>query len=203
MALACTDLQAGRTIWTMPLLAERLVALAVVEGISTKPYAASSIKRPQALAASRMVHHPPDPRVCLAHRSPNAAIGRGMKASKEAMVGLWVALDRFMHTDHEAERRVHLAEAADLASWAAGRHDLRAEVVDDWDLWPAPVVCLFPVENRWSPTLMNQALVKGEPSIHLDLGPDCLMLSTHCLQDGDLMAIMNRLQFLLDQSASS
>ena len=34
MALACTDPPAGKTGWTMQLLAERLVALDIVEHIS-------------------------------------------------------------------------------------------------------------------------------------------------------------------------
>jgi D-glucosaminate-6-phosphate ammonia-lyase len=137
-----------------------------------------------------------------ANGSPNAAIGRGMKASKEAMVGLWVALDRFVHTDHEAERRIHLTEVAALASWAAERQDLRVEVDDDWDRWPAPISRLFPVENRWSPTVVNKELIDGEPSIHLNLETDCLMLSTHCLQDGEMAMIIDRLQAVLDGEQS-
>jgi uncharacterized pyridoxal phosphate-dependent enzyme len=133
-----------------------------------------------------------------ANGNPNAAIGRGMKASKEAMVGLWVALDRFVHTDHEAERRIHLEEVAGLARWAAERSDLRVEVVDDWDLWPAPIGRLFPAGNCWSPSRVNEALIEGDPSIHLNLEPDCLMISTHCLQGGDIATIIDRLETVLN-----
>ncbi|HYI15415.1 MAG TPA: aminotransferase class V-fold PLP-dependent enzyme, partial [Thermomicrobiales bacterium] len=43
--------------------------------------------------------------------APNAAVGRGMKVSKEAMAGLWVALERFMRHDHERDFAQHLQQA--------------------------------------------------------------------------------------------
>ena len=38
-----------------------------------------------------------------ANGNPNASVGRGMKVSKEAMAGLWKAIEVFLETDHEAE----------------------------------------------------------------------------------------------------
>ena len=48
-----------------------------------------------------------------------------MKVSKEAMVGLWVALDRFMNADVDADFRIHKAQAEKLATVLSQRSDLR------------------------------------------------------------------------------
>src|SRR5215213_2887236 len=76
--------------------------------------------------------------------NPHAAVGRGMKVSKEAMVGLWVALDTFLMTDHEADYRAHLAQAETLADQLNERTDVRCVVEADWEDWPAPIVHILP-----------------------------------------------------------
>ena len=47
---------------------------------------------------------------------PHAVAGRGFKVTKEAMAGLWVAIDRFLNDDREASPEIHLAEAAGAGS---------------------------------------------------------------------------------------
>ncbi len=55
-----------------------------------------------------------------ANGSPNAAVGRGGKVSKESMIGLWVALERFLTHDHAADYRRHMAQADRLMAASAG-----------------------------------------------------------------------------------
>jgi D-glucosaminate-6-phosphate ammonia-lyase len=130
--------------------------------------------------------------------SPHAAIGRGMKVSKEAMAGLWVALEQFMQSDHDAEFRFHSEQAARLVDLLAPRADLTCEIEGDWEAWPAPVVRVSPRERRWSPELIRVALMDGEPSIHINVERDGLMINTHCLREDEESVIADRLCQLLE-----
>ncbi|MFN8591082.1 MAG: aminotransferase class V-fold PLP-dependent enzyme [Thermomicrobiales bacterium] len=120
-----------------------------------------------------------------ANGNPHAAIGRGMKVSKEAMAGLWRAIDIFLATDHDAEYRAHLAEAERLAAALAAHPAFAPWLEADWEDWPAPVVRIVPADGAaWSPAKMQAALLAYEPSIHIDVFRGGLMVSTHCLLPG-------------------
>jgi L-seryl-tRNA(Ser) seleniumtransferase len=134
--------------------------------------------------------------------NPHASIGRGMKVSKEAMVGLWVALDHFLTADHEADYRARLARAETLAAQIGERADVRCEVEADWDAWPAPIVRIFPRASRWQPAAIRDALTRGDPPIHINAERGGLMVSTHCLMPGDVEVIVDRLHALLDGVAN-
>ncbi len=133
-----------------------------------------------------------------ANGSPHAGIGRGMKVSKEAMVGLWAAIELFRRTDHEAEWRMHLAQANTLISGFTARPDTRVVAELDWGDWPAPVVRLFPVQGAWNPVTIADALLAGKPPIAIFAERGGLMISTHCLLPGEEEAIVASLRRLLD-----
>src|SRR5437867_5860271 len=59
--------------------------------------------------------------------SPNGGIGRGMKVGKEEMIGLVVALERYLRTDHAAERRRLEERASYLLKALSGVPGLEAE----------------------------------------------------------------------------
>jgi L-seryl-tRNA(Ser) seleniumtransferase len=135
-----------------------------------------------------------------ANGNPNASVGRGMKVSKEAMVGLWAAIDLFMQTDHEQEFQQHVAEAAELERAFAGRVDCRVVIEENWEEWPAPVARLFPTNGAWSPKAIHHALMDSDPAIHCNHEHGGLMFNTHCLLDGDVEQIVERLRELLPGS---
>ena len=120
-----------------------------------------------------------------ANGNPHAGIGRGMKVSKEAMVGLWVALDLFLATDHEGDYRTHLRQAQMIAAGLVDRSDVRCAIEDDWEEWPAPIVRIFPCSGRWQPTSVRDRLQAGDPPVHVNAEQGGLMISTHCLLPGD------------------
>lgn len=130
--------------------------------------------------------------------SPHASVGRGMKVSKEAMVGLWVALNAFMTTDHEADFRAHKAQAETLADQLNERQDVRCVVDADWEEWPAPIVRISPRNADWKPVPIRDALMECDPPIHLNIDRGQLMISTHCLLPGDIEVIVDRLNGVLD-----
>jgi L-seryl-tRNA(Ser) seleniumtransferase len=129
--------------------------------------------------------------------SPRAAIGRGMKVSKEAMVGLAVALDLFLTTDHEPERLAHLAQAERIAAGLADHPLVTSTINADPEDFPAPMLYLRPVDADWDAERIRDQLVAGTPSIHVNAEGDALVINTHSLQPGDEDAILRRLTDLL------
>jgi L-seryl-tRNA(Ser) seleniumtransferase len=132
-----------------------------------------------------------------ANGNPNAAVGRGMKVSKEAMAGLWVALDLFMKRDHGADFIHHQNQARTILRHVPNWADTRGEIEDDWERWPAPIVRLFPMAGGWQPDPVREALMDGNPSIHVNAEHGGLMINTHCLLPGDEQIIAERIGEIL------
>jgi L-seryl-tRNA(Ser) seleniumtransferase len=135
-----------------------------------------------------------------ANGSPNAAIGRGMKVSKEAMVGLWVALNLLTTIDHEADYQAHKAQAHRLHDALVEREDLRCVIEEDWEVWPAPTVRLYPRNGAWDPKAIRRALIAGDPPVHVDAVRGTLQISTHALLPGQEMIVAQRLHDALSVS---
>ena len=138
-----------------------------------------------------------------ANANPHAGVGRGMKVSKEAMAGLWAALDLFQRTDHEAEYRAHLAQAERIVAGLEGRSDLVLTPELDWAKWPAPGIRIHQVNGSWRPEEIRDELAAGNPSIHVTVERAGLFISTHCLMPEDDSAIVDRLSAILDERRRS
>ncbi|HEX5164175.1 MAG TPA: aminotransferase class V-fold PLP-dependent enzyme [Thermomicrobiales bacterium] len=130
--------------------------------------------------------------------APNAAIGRGMKVSKEAMAGLWVALERFMQHDHEGDFAQHLQQAEYLRANIQERSDARCELVADQSAHPAPILTVYPTTGSWNAREVLQALKDGTPSIHCKVAEGGLEINTHCLLPDEPEQILDRLFAVLD-----
>ena len=132
-----------------------------------------------------------------ANGSPNAAVGRGMKVSKEAMVGLWTALTILTEVDHEADYEAHKAQALRLHDAMVEREDLISVIEEDREDWPAPTVRLFPKNGAWEPKAIRAALQAGDPPVHVDAPRGTLQISTHGLLPGQELIIAQRLHDVL------
>lgn len=102
------------------------------------------------------------------HAYPNTALGRGMKIGKEEVIGLIVAVNRFLELDHEAIQEGWIRTAKYVAEQLQGIPGLKAEYV------PAKMTVLGydAVELSWDekviPLTAEQArerLRNGEPRI--------------------------------------
>jgi L-seryl-tRNA(Ser) seleniumtransferase len=130
--------------------------------------------------------------------SPLAAVGRGMKVSKEAMAGLAVALERFLTTDHEPERLMHRAQAETIANGLANNPHIAASINANPEDFPAPMLYLQAIDGAWNPKAVRDELAAGTPSIHVNADDGGLEIKTFCLVPGDEDAILTRLREILD-----
>jgi L-seryl-tRNA(Ser) seleniumtransferase len=124
---------------------------------------------------------------------PHAAVGRGMKVTKEAMAGLWVALDEFLATDHEAERAAHVAQAEAIEAALRARGDCKIDLQADWAEWPAPILRIWPCGDAWDPVAVQRALWEGEPAVSINVERNGLMINTHCLRPGEVEVLIEHL----------
>ena len=131
-----------------------------------------------------------------ASASPNDHIGRGMKVGKEEIVGLVVALNRFVETDHEAAIRRWNDKARWLADQLAGIPGLRAEYglntmgYADVDLsWDE---ALFPLTSDE----VREGLMEGDPRVSYDVA-----VRTRLLRDGEEVLVARRIREFFESRA--
>lgn len=118
--------------------------------------------------------------------SPNAGIGRAAKVSKESMVGLAVALDRFLSCDHEAEFAKHRAEAEMVADAARGQPEIDVAIIDDREYEPAPIVVISPLDrSTWNPAELQAHLLNNSPRIRARVEHGNLVIKTQCFTGDD------------------
>jgi uncharacterized pyridoxal phosphate-dependent enzyme len=135
-----------------------------------------------------------------ANGSPNRAVGRAAKVSKEAMVGLAVALDRFLTHDHDADFARQQEMAAVVQDALAGRDDVDIELTADPEVYPAPVLLVTPSANAsWEPDALRSALQESEPPIYCKLERGRVEVNTHCLMPGEAEQIAETMSSILDR----
>ncbi|CAN5694121.1 DgaE family pyridoxal phosphate-dependent ammonia lyase [soil metagenome] len=135
-----------------------------------------------------------------ANGNPHRAVGRAAKVSKESMVGLAVALDRFLGHDHDADFAEHRHQAEVMQRALSGRDDVQMTLTADAEAYPAPVLMLIPAEGTaWTPDKLRQALQESEPPIYCRLEQGRLELNTHCLMPGEAEQIAEVLTATLDR----
>ena len=130
--------------------------------------------------------------------NPHRGIGRGMKVSKESLVGLAVALDLFMNRDHDRDFEAHREQAQVVFDAFVGRADVSCEMMADQDAYPAPIVFIRPVDRQWNPQNVQHELQHGSPRIYAKVERGGVSINTHCLQSGEPKQVIARLHAVLD-----
>jgi L-seryl-tRNA(Ser) seleniumtransferase len=98
-----------------------------------------------------------------AQTSPHSGIGRGMKVDKEEIVGLLVAVERFLRLDHDAELRRQRARAGVIRDRLAGVAGLRLGADDS--MGPGVVLAWDEDDIPISYREFGQRMREGEPPI--------------------------------------
>jgi L-seryl-tRNA(Ser) seleniumtransferase len=128
------------------------------------------------------------------HASPNANIGRGMKVGKEEIIGLIVAIDRYIHLDHDAVIEMWNKKARYLADQLQGVPGFEAvyrinaygfgEVRIGWDR------NVIPLTGKQAAA----QLMAGNPRITYYDDDEGGVLQTRCMKDGDEIFAARRLR---------
>jgi D-glucosaminate-6-phosphate ammonia-lyase len=131
-------------------------------------------------------------RAALANGSPNHSVGRGAKAAKEDIVGLIVALERYMTLDHAAELARWEAQAEYMLERLDGLPGVEARTVYDGREHITPRV-----ELRFAPAsgidahALVLAMEQNDTRIYLfepngpSAAPNSVIINTQTMQPGD------------------
>lgn len=133
-------------------------------------------------------------RAAALNGNPNHGIGRAAKVSKEEVVGLLTALELFVGMDEAAELARRRRMAAQIAASLTGRRGVTAELVEDPERWPVPVV-LVTLDRQAGLTVdeVIQRLRRGAPPIAVRSYYDQLLVNPHGLKDGEAEIVAARL----------
>jgi L-seryl-tRNA(Ser) seleniumtransferase len=114
--------------------------------------------------------------VCAAvmNGSPNQAIGRAAKTSKEEIAGLITALELFLAEDEATEMKRYHDVCTTIVEALANIPGLRVVVEQDPvnRVLPHAVVYFTPEWEGPSGRAVRAALAQGEPHIYVQQGPD-------------------------------
>ncbi|HKD18997.1 MAG TPA: aminotransferase class V-fold PLP-dependent enzyme [Thermoanaerobaculia bacterium] len=112
-------------------------------------------------------------RAAALNASPNQAIGRAAKTSKEEVVGLLTALELFLAEDEKAEMERFREASQRIVDALQGIPGLRAVVEQDPvnRVLPNAVVYFEPSWTGRSGRAVQLALAAGEPHIYVQQGP--------------------------------
>lgn len=134
---------------------------------------------------------------------PNQRIGRAMKTSKEAMIGLLKAVETYLETDHEAAwRRWSGVIDRWLVAWQPVAPEWvevsRLETNEAGEPIPRIILRLLPGSPVTRDDMVN-ALRIGRPPIEVVLNDDTsIAFSPHLLQEGEEEIVTERVSALLN-----
>ncbi|HTO11687.1 MAG TPA: aminotransferase class V-fold PLP-dependent enzyme [Candidatus Binatia bacterium] len=141
-------------------------------------------------------------RAVALNASPNQALGRAAKTSKEEICGLVVALECFLAEDEKAEMKRYHDVCAAIAEGLADIPGLRVVVEQDGvnRVLPHAVVYFTPEWVGPSGHAVQVALAQGEPHVYVQQGAhqggyfDEIAVDPFNLQPGDEAIVVRRLR---------
>jgi L-seryl-tRNA(Ser) seleniumtransferase len=136
-------------------------------------------------------------------RAPRHGLGRSMKVSKESMIGLMVALQRYRERDHAAEYAQWLHSVDEIYNGLKDLSSLRITRLEQAASGqPYPLLVIEPGSGPSTMTArdLQLALRKLPRKILLaedEVTPDRAYLFTQCLQDGDVQDIVRSIRHVV------
>lgn len=131
-------------------------------------------------------------RMCI---SPQGGIGRGMKVSKEEMIGLLAAVERYLKPDHAAEMRVLEARVEHILAAVSKIPGVKAERFVPHIANEVPHVSIQwdEAEKKLKARDVVKQLLDGEPAIAVAGGNGRLTISVWKMQRNEHRAVARRL----------
>jgi L-seryl-tRNA(Ser) seleniumtransferase len=135
---------------------------------------------------------------------PNGnTVGRGMKVNKEEMLGLLVAVERFLKTDHAAERREYDKRAETIRAAAVAVPGVKAEVFVPEIANNVPHVRIsWDGATETAAGAVVKAMKDGEPSIGIRSEANALVLGVWMMKPGEDKVVARRLREVLASPAA-
>jgi L-seryl-tRNA(Ser) seleniumtransferase len=147
--------------------------------------------------------------VAKLNTSPNCAtIGRGLKVSKEDMVAMWAAVERFMRLDFEAEDREWHRRIEVIAAAVGRIPTIKTETIVPPIANHVPHLMLHWDETRVkiTPKQLKTKLAAGDPPIATarvhGTGTTGFLISVFMLQPDEEQVVADRVRQILEQAVS-
>lgn len=124
-------------------------------------------------------------------------IGRGMKVNKEEIVGMYVALEHFMNTDHDKEFKTWESQIAVIDNAVKGTNGVSTKV------FVPPLGNITPtLEVSWDPAVvkmttkdLQEKLRKGDPSIEvMGHGDNAINITVWVMRPGQEKIVAKKLK---------
>jgi L-seryl-tRNA(Ser) seleniumtransferase len=127
--------------------------------------------------------------------SPQGGIGRGMKVSKEEMIGLLAAVERYLKLDHEAELRVLEGRVEHILTALSKVPGIKAERFVPHIANEVPHIAIQWDEGEKKLTARDAAkqLLEGEPAIAVSGGNGRMTVSVWKMQRNEHRSVARRL----------
>jgi L-seryl-tRNA(Ser) seleniumtransferase len=184
---AAADVPPVENFWKYTGMGFDLVAFSGGKGIRGPQSAGLLLGRKDLIEAARL------------NAPPNGnTVGRGMKVNKEEMLGMLMALERFVKMDHAVEGREFERRAELIRSTAAAVPGVKAEV------FVPPVSNHVPhIRISWAggdeaaAAAAVKAMKDGEPSIAIRNEKEALVIGVWMMQPGEDRIVARRLREVL------
>lgn len=137
---------------------------------------------------------------------PNGGnIGRGMKVNKEEILGMYVALDKYINTDHAAEWKMWEDRVAVIVNAAKKVDGVSADVFVPPVANHTPAIKISWDQNKVkiTPRQLLKNLQDGSPSVEVMTSQDAINITVFMLKNGEDKLVAKRVQQELAKAAIS
>jgi uncharacterized pyridoxal phosphate-dependent enzyme len=188
---AAADVPPVDNLWKYTKMGFDLVAFSGGKGLRGPQSAGLLLGRKDLISAARL------------NAPPNGnTVGRGLKVNKEEMLGMLVALEKYLANDHTAERREFDARAEVIRSGVATIPGIKAEIFVPEVANHVPHVRISweAAAKGMTPNDAVSALRAGEPSIGTRSEGDAIVIGVWMMQPGEEKIVARRLRQVLERS---
>lgn len=188
------DIPPVENLWKYSDLGYDLVCISGGKAIRGPQSAGLLIGRKDLIAAARLSAPP-----------SGGNIGRGMKVNKEEILGMYVALDKYVKQDHVAEQKMWDAQVATITSAVSKIDSVKTEVTVPPIANHTPKITISWDQSKVksTPRDIMKKLQDGSPSIETMGGRDGIDITVFMLKPGEEKIVAKRLQEELSKAAVS
>ena len=188
------DIPPVENLWKYSDLGFDLVCISGGKGIRGPQSAGLLIGRKDLIAAARL------------NAPPNGGnIGRGQKVNKEEILGMYVALDKYVNQDHDAEWKMWEDRVAVIENAAKKVDGVNVEVSVPPIANHTPKITISWDPNKVKVTSneLRKRLQDGNPSIEVMVQPNAINITVFMLKNGEDKIVARRVQEELAKAALS